>query len=121
MKNILRLSLLSAGFVIISSAATAQDIKKDAANTADQLEAPKPADSKTGPVTDSKTDKQEPVKTTPASGAAGTSSSKTEKADSAQTGGTRMAISEQGIPKKNKKGKSSKTAPAATAAEPPKK
>ena len=87
--------------MLMASSAKAQDIKHEAATTAGQLEAPKPADSQSTPAgtTDSKADnKQEPVKTPPSG------NSKTDKKDSTD-GNTRMAITEQGMPKKNKKQK----------------
>ena len=99
MKNIVKLSLLTVGIALSSSLMAQEEIKKDATSTADKLEAPKPADTKTDKQEPAKTTKQEPVKSAPApSGGA----SKTEsKSDSSS--GTRMAITEQGMPKKNKR------------------
>lgn len=122
MKNILKLSLLTFGIAVSSSLMAQEEIKKDAISTADKLEAPKPADTKTDKQEPAKTDKQEPVKTTkqepvksaPAPGGASKSDSKSDTSS-----GTRMAITEQGMPKKNKrKAAASTTAPPAT---PPKK
>lgn len=113
MKNILKLSFLTFGIALSSSLIAQEQIKTDAAAIADKLETPKPVDSTAAKQEPAKTNKQEPVKTAPATGA-----SKSE-AKSDTSGGTRMAISEQGVPKKNKrKSASSTTAPTAT---PPKK
>ncbi len=115
MKNIVKLSLLTATITLSSSLMAQEEIKKDAISTADKLEAPKPADTKIDKQEPVKTTKQEPVKSAPAPGGA---ASKTDsKADTAS--GTRMAITEQGMPKKNKKkAAAATTAPPAT---PPKK
>lgn len=114
MKNILKFSLLTATITLSSSLMAQEEIKKDAISTADKLEAPKTADTKTDKQEPAKTTKQEPVKSAPAPGGA---ASKTDsKSDTAS--GTRMAITEQGIPKKNKKKAAATTAPPAT---PPKK
>lgn len=109
MKNILKLTFLTAGIALSSSLMAQEQIKTDAATTADKLETPK--DTKQEPV---KTTKQEPAKATPAPAGASKSESKTDSSS-----GTRMAISEQGVPKKNKrKAASATTTPPAT---PPKK
>lgn len=115
MKNIVKLSLLTVGIAFSSSLIAQEEIKKDAISTADKLEAPKPADTKTGKQEPVKADKQEPVKSAPKpSGGASKTESKSDTSS-----GTRMAITEQGMPKKNKrKAASSTTAPPAT---PPKK
>lgn len=115
MKNLIKLSLFTVGITMSSSLMAQEEIKKDAVNTADKLEAPKTADTKTDKQEPAKTTKQEPVKSAPAPGGA---ASKTEsKSDTSS--GTRMAITEQGMPKKNKrKAAASTTAPPAT---PPKK
>jgi hypothetical protein len=116
MKNILKISLLSFGVLFIGSVAKAQDIKKDAATTSGQLEAPS-SDSRTAPQSgtttakDTKSDKQEPVKTAP-------KDSKTAKSDTTQPGGTRMAITEQGMPKKKNKAKSAAATTTTTNAPP---
>lgn len=110
MKNVLKLSLLTAGIALSSSVIAQEAIKSDAKTTATQLETPKTAESRTGGTTSTK---QDPVKTS-GSGSSTSSSSKTDSpADTTATGGgTRMAISEQGTPKKNKnKGKSKTSAP----------
>ncbi len=108
MKNILKLSLLTAG-IALSSTLLAQDgIKKDATTTADKLEAPKAAET----TTNAKVTKQDPVKTAPKSSTS--TSSKTDAKSDTTNGGTRMAISEQGMPKKNKnKSRTTTTAPPA--------
>lgn len=108
MKNILKLSLLTVGIALSSTLLAQEGIKKEAATTADKLEAPKATETKT----DAKTDKQDPAKTTPGSSTSTPTPAKTDaKADTTKTdGGTRMAISEQGTPKKNKnKGKTATT------------
>ncbi|MBL0329706.1 MAG: hypothetical protein IPP64_09885 [Bacteroidetes bacterium] len=112
MKTLLKISLLATGITFGTSLFAQEDIKKEAATTADKLESPKPAETKTGKQEPVKSDKQEPVKATPAP--AGTSKSES-KADSSKGGGTRMAITEQGMPKKNKKKAASKAAPPAEA------
>ena len=107
MKTLVKLSLLTFGIALSSSLMAQEEIRKDAISTADKLEAPKPADTKT--------DKQEPAKSAPipSEGASKTES----KSDSSS--GTRMAITEQGMPKKNKrKAAANTTTPPAT---PPKK
>ena len=115
MKNLVKLSLLTVGIAISTSLTAQEEIKKDAISTADKLEAPKPADTKTDKQEPAKTTKQEPVKSAPApSGGASKTESKTDSST-----GTRMAITEQGMPKKNKrKAAASTTTPPAT---PPKK
>ena len=112
MKNILKLTFLTAGLALSSALMAQESIKTDAASTADKLETPKTTtDTKQEPA---KATKQEPVKATPAPADASKSESKSDSSS-----GTRMAISEQGVPKKNKrKSSNSGTAPAAT---PPKK
>lgn len=113
MKKLLQLSFLTLGIAFSTSMMGQEQIKKDAATTADKLETPKPADTKA--------DKQEPAKSAPAPGAS-KSESKTDSSS-----GTRMAITEQGVPKRSKnKGKKveSGTNPTPTptkAEEPPKK
>jgi hypothetical protein len=113
MKNILKISLVAFGTLLIGSTVKGQDLKKDAATTSGQLEAPA-AESRTGaqPAAttsgkDTKAGKQEPVKSTKQD----PKTAKKDTADTTQTGGgTRMAITEQGMPKKNKnKAKSAST------------
>lgn len=112
MKNLLKFTFISAG-IALSTSAIAQDIKKDASTTATQLETPKPAETKKDAPS-----KQEPVKP----GGTTTGSKSDAKSDTTKTGGTRMAITEQGMPKKNKNRKTaSTTAPDATKSDPPKK
>lgn len=102
MKNVLKLSLLTVGIALSSSVLAQEEIKKDAAATATQLEAP----SKTTPASDSK---QDPAKGTTSTG---TAAKKDAKSDTTKTeGGTRMAISEQGMPKKKKNKKAAPTPP----------
>lgn len=112
MKNILKFGLLSAGIALSSSVLAQEQIKTDAKTTATQLETPKTEAKKT----DGTATKQDPVKTSP--GSTTSTSSKTDaKIDTTQTGGgTRMAISEQGTPKKNKNKGKIKTAPPPTEA-----
>jgi len=110
MKKLLKISLLSVGITCGTSLFAQEDIKKEATSTADKLEAPKPADTKSDKQEPVKTDKQEPSKTSPAPKEAAKSES---KSDSSKEGGTRMAITEQGMPKKNKKKASSKASPPA--------
>ena len=116
MKKLLKISLLTVGIALSSSLMAQEAIKKDAATAADKLETPKSADTKA--------DKQEPVKTAPAP--AGGASKTESKSDTSS--GTRMAITEQGVPKRSKnKGKkvgsgaSTTPTPATKAEEPPKK
>ncbi|MCX6295719.1 MAG: hypothetical protein NTX97_06560 [Bacteroidetes bacterium] len=101
MKTILKMRLLIAG-VVLSFTLCAQDANK-------KVEAPKTNTTKS----DSKVTKQDPAKKSTANEA----SKSTSKADSTSTGGTRMAISVQGTPKKNK----NKNTKSATTTEPPKK
>jgi hypothetical protein len=110
MKNVVKLSFLTAGIVLSSSLFAQGDIKKEAVNTSEKLEAPKATETKS----DAKIEKQEPVKKTTANEA----SKSTSKADTTSTGGTRMAITVQGTPKKNKN-KNAKSS--TTTTEPPKK
>ncbi len=108
MKNILKLTFLTVGIALSSSLMAQEQIKKDAAATADKLEAPKAVDEKQDPA---KATKQEPVKTAPAPAEG---ASKSEAKTDSSGGGTRMAISEQGVPKRNKrKSANSTTAPPA--------
>lgn len=111
MKNILKLSFLTVGIAISTSIIAQNDIKTETTNTAEKLEAPKASESKT----DANAVKQDPVKNPNTPGNSSTSSkteSKTDskstetKAETSKEGGTRMAITEQGVPKKNKNKKS---------------
>ena len=90
-------------------------IKTDAKTTATQLETPKTDATKT----DASATKQDPAKKTTESSTTKTDAKKEKSADTSNTdggGNTRMAISEQGTPKKNKnKGKSKTSAPPAEA------
>ncbi|MBA3972402.1 MAG: hypothetical protein H0X46_09730 [Bacteroidetes bacterium] len=102
MKNLLKLTFIAASFSLCTGA-MAQEVKKDAPNSSTQTEAPKPAEAKPAP--SPATPKQEPVKP------GGTATSKSDaKSDTTKSGGTRMAITEQGMPRKNKnKGKTATT------------
>lgn len=103
MKNILKLSLLTVGIALSSSVMAQEVIKKEASST----ETPK--------AIESKTDKQDPAKAKPAAGSSTSSPSKTDSKSDTTPGGTRMAITEQGMPKKNKnKNNKTSTAPPAT-------
>ena len=98
MKNVLKLSFLTVGIAFCSSVMAQEDIKKEAATAAEKLEAPK---------------SQDPVKSAPAtSGGASKTDSKTDTSS-----GTRMAITEQGMPRKNKN-KAKKAGAAATTTPP---
>lgn len=101
MKNLVKLSLLTVGIALSSSLMAQEEIKKDAISTADKLEAPKPADTKTDKQEPAKATKQEPVKSAPAPAPSGGASKTESKSDTSS--GTRMAITEQGMPKKNKR------------------
>ena len=104
MKNILKLSFLTAGIALSSSLSAQEQIKTEAQTTATQLETPK---------SDASATKQDPAKKTTESSATKTDAKNEKTADTSETGGgTRMAISEQGTPKKNKnKGKTKTSSP----------
>ena len=105
MKKLLKLTLLAAGICLSTSLLAQEEIKKEAKKVSQKQEAPNASE------------KQEPVKINPKVDSS--SSKKDVKKDS--SGSTKMAITEQGIPKnnKNKNKKSSMTPP--PSAEPQKK
>lgn len=106
MKNALKLSFLTAGIALSSSLLAQEQIKTDAKTTSTQLETPK-----TEAKTDASATKQDPEKKKTESTTTKTDAKAEKTADTSETnGGTRMAISEQGTPKKNKNKAKSKTA-----------
>ena len=86
MKKLLKLTLLASGICLSTSLLAQEEIKKEAEKVSEKQETPKASE------------KQEPVKSSPK--AESSSSKKDAKKDS--SGSTRMAITEQGIPKSNK-------------------
>ena len=88
MKNLFKLTLLSAGFLINTGAMAQESAKKTTSSTSTTKTSPQ--DGKTA---------TKSGKTTPQDG---TTKKDGSKSDTAKTGGTRMAITEQGVPKRNK-------------------